>query len=47
MNNEDNGGLGNEAVMSILEKNYSGIFTFISAEGENEEYQTVLKIKLS
>jgi len=47
VNNEDNGGLGNEAVMSILEKNYSGIFTFISAEGENEEYQTVLKIKLS
>ncbi len=44
---EDNGGLGNEAVMSILEKNYSGMFTFLSEACGNNEYQTILKIKLS
>lgn len=42
---DDNGGLGNEAVMSILEKYHSGMFTFIS-EAENNNYQTILKIKL-
>ncbi|MEY8761881.1 sensor histidine kinase [Chryseobacterium tongliaoense] len=46
-NNGDSGGLGNEAVIRILEKNYPGMFTFLSEAIENNEYLTILKIKLS
>lgn len=43
----DKGGLGNEAIMSILEKNYSEKFAFLSEHRENNAYHTVLKIKLT
>lgn len=39
-------GLGNEAVINILEKNYAGKYTFISEPAEQNNYQTILKIKL-
>ncbi|KMQ59584.1 histidine kinase [Chryseobacterium angstadtii] len=44
--NMNDSGLGNEAVMNILEKNYAGKFIFISQPAEDNNYQTVLKIKL-
>ncbi|MDN5476914.1 MAG: histidine kinase [Chryseobacterium sp.] len=44
--NMNDSGLGNEAVMNILEKNYTGRFTFISEPAEENHYQTILKIKL-
>lgn len=47
INEGDTGGLGNEAVMSILEKNYSGTFTFLSEAQGKDQYQTELKIKLA
>jgi len=43
--NMNDSGLGNEAVINILEKNYAGKYTFISEPVEND-YQTILKIKL-
>ncbi|MDQ0067857.1 sensor histidine kinase [Chryseobacterium lathyri] len=43
--NMNDSGLGNEAVINILEKNYAGKYTFISEPAEND-YQTILKIKL-
>lgn len=46
MENPDNNGLGNEAVISILEKYYPERFTFISKAAENNTYETLLKIKL-
>jgi LytS/YehU family sensor histidine kinase len=44
--NMNDSGLGNEAVINILEKNYAGRFTFISEPVESNNYQTILKIKL-
>jgi len=44
--NMNDSGLGNEAVINILEKNYAGKYTFISEPAENNNYQTILKIKL-
>lgn len=44
--NANDNGLGNEAVISILEKYYPDRFTFISKAAENNIYETFLKIKL-
>lgn len=44
--NMSDSGLGNEAVLNILERNYAGRFAFISEPAENNNYHTVLKIKL-
>ncbi|KFF10312.1 histidine kinase [Chryseobacterium soli] len=46
VNDVNNHGLGNEAVISILEKYYAGIYTFVSGAAANNDYQTMLKIKL-
>jgi sensor histidine kinase YesM len=46
MENSNDNGLGNEAVISILEKSYPEKFTFISEATENNTYETLLKIKL-
>ncbi|WP_246008719.1 sensor histidine kinase [Chryseobacterium lactis] len=39
-------GLGNDAVIHILEKYYSGRFDFISEPQENNQYKMFLKIKI-
>ena len=44
--NSNGSGLGNEAVMGILEKYYPGRFTFVSRATESNTYETLLKIKL-
>lgn len=46
VNNFNDNGFGNEAVISILEKYYPERFTFISEAAENNTYETTLKIKL-
>lgn len=46
LHDSSDSGLGNEAVISILEKYYLQRFTFISGAQEHNEYQTILKIKL-
>lgn len=43
--NMNDSGLGNKAVINILEKNYAGKYIFISEPADNN-YQTILKIKL-
>lgn len=40
-------GLGNDAVIHILEKFYPGSFDFISGPAENNKYKIVLKIKVN
>lgn len=45
LGNRNDSGLGNEAVINILEKNYTGKYTFISEPADNK-YLTILKIKL-
>lgn len=46
IDNSNDNGLGNEAVIHILEKYYPERFTFISKAAENNTYETLLKIKL-
>lgn len=46
INDFNDNGLGNEAVIRILEKYYPERFTFISEAAENNTYKTLLKIKL-
>lgn len=46
IDNSTDNGLGNEAVISILEKYYPERFTFLSTAAENYTYETLLKIKL-
>lgn len=40
-------GLGNDAVIHILEKFYPGKFEFISGQEDNGDYKTILKIKVN
>ena len=44
--NMNDSGLGNEAVINILEKSYAGKYTFISEPADHNNYETILKIKL-